>query len=205
MRTSFSPAFLVSLESSYCIRLKHFNYFIKEKKSKKKNPFQATCPVLENDALEDMSVAYKGKKIYLCCPDEFQADPKAFAAKANFQLLQTGQIVQVACPLSGHDLDPNLNVKVNGVKIGLCCKNCKTKLDKASESKKLELVFTSLEKGFTLQTKCPVTDKTIDPQFSLEYKKKTVYFCCKNCPAAFKKNLEKYVAKLPQFVEAKKK
>ena len=79
----------------------------KENKSKKKKPFQATCPVLGDQALLDMSVAYKGKKIYFCCPscpDEFEADPKAFAAKAHFQLLQTAQIVQVACPLTGHDL-----------------------------------------------------------------------------------------------------
>ena len=96
-------------------------------------------------------------------------------------------------------------MKVNGVEVGLCCENCKTKLDKASESKKLELIFTSLKKGFTLQTKCPVTGKSIDPQFTLKHEKKKVYFCCKNCPAVFKKNPEKFLAKLPQFVEAKKK
>ncbi len=39
----------------------------------------------------------------------------------------------------------------------------------------------------------------IDKSVNTEYKGKKVYFCCPGCIAEFKKNPEKYVAKLPQF------
>ena len=62
-----------------------------------------------------------------------------------------------------------------------------------------------MKKGFTHQTMCPVSGKPIDPSHSVEYKGKKVYFCCPNCPAAFEKDPEKFVAKLPQFAKAKDK
>ena len=50
------------------------------------------------------------------------------------------------------------------------------------------------------QTMCPVLAKQpIDKNVFVEYKGKTVYFCCTDCKAAFEKEPEKYVANLPQF------
>ena len=51
---------------------------------------------------------------------------------------------------------------------------------------------------------CPVSGQAAKEESSIEYKGKKVYFCCGNCPAAFKKEPEKYLAKLPQFAEEEK-
>jgi YHS domain-containing protein len=51
------------------------------------------------------------------------------------------------------------------------------------------------------QTTCPLTGQPIDKKVSIQYKGKTVYFCCAACIAPFKKNPEKYLSKLPQFMQ----
>jgi YHS domain-containing protein len=52
------------------------------------------------------------------------------------------------------------------------------------------------------QTMCPVMDgNKIDKNVFVEYKGKKVYFCCAQCKAAFEKEPEKYLAKLPQFAK----
>ena len=39
-------------------------------------------------------------------------------------------------------------------------------------------------------------DHEIDPKVTVEYKGKTIGFCCEDCPAEFKKDPEKYVKDL---------
>jgi YHS domain-containing protein len=53
----------------------------------------------------------------------------------------------------------------------------------------------------TEQTNCPVMGGPIDKSIFVEYKGKKVYFCCTGCIAAFQKEPEKYIAKLPQFAQ----
>jgi YHS domain-containing protein len=54
----------------------------------------------------------------------------------------------------------------------------------------------------TEQTMCPVMEgNKIDKNVFVEYKGKKVYFCCTQCKAAFEKEPEKYLAKLPQFAK----
>lgn len=49
------------------------------------------------------------------------------------------------------------------------------------------------------QTTCPVMGGAIDKNIFIEYEGKKVYFCCPGCEEQFKKEPEKYIAKLPQF------
>src|SRR3954470_14950828 len=85
----------------------------KESSDKK---FAATCPVSGKPAIESSFVEMKdGSKVYFCCekcPKEYKADPKKFAVKANRQLLETGQIAQVACPVSGEPISKDHKVQV---------------------------------------------------------------------------------------------
>ena len=162
--------------------------------------FKASCPVSGKSASKESSVAFKGKEVYFCCencPKNFKANTEKFTAKAHHQLLQTGQIVQVACPLTGRKINKATESKVADAKFSFCCNNCKGKFDKADD--KVALVFASIDKGFTLQTTCPVSNKKIDVTKVVEHDGKNVYFCCGNCPKNFKANPEKFVAKLPQF------
>lgn len=174
--------------------------------------FKATCPVSGKPAGEDHVVKLKnGDKVYFCCdncPKEFKKNPKKYDVKVHAQLLETGQVVQVACPVTGKPMSKDHVVKVGEAKVAFCCEKCEAKYNEAkTDEAKEKLLFDAknFNQGFTRQTKCPVSGKPIDPEHVVEYKGKKVYFCCPNCPAEFKANPEKYLAKLPQFANAGKK
>lgn len=44
------------------------------------------------------------------------------------------------------------------------------------------------------QTACPVSGKAVNPQVFVDYQGQRIYFCCAGCPAAFRKDPEKYFA-----------
>lgn len=175
-------------------------------KAGKEKEFKATCPVSSKPAIESSYVEENGKKVYFCCkncPKAYAKDPKKFANKTRKQLLETEQIVQVACPVSGQPIDEEAMVEYGDGKVGFCCEKCVAKFEKAGDDEKLKILFAELEKGFTLQTMCPVSNKPINPEASVEHDGKKVYFCCEGCPKAFEANPKKYMAKLPQFAKEK--
>ena len=180
-----------------------------KKKAKKPAEFKATCPVLGELAEKDALVMYRGKKLYFCCqscPDIFNATPKVYTTAVHRQWFQTGEIAQVACPLKGHDLDDVLSVvvAVGGVKVKVCCPGCAKKLAALKGDKKVAAVFASLDKGFTLQSKCAVSGKPIDAAHVITFQKQKVWFCCPKCKKAFLANPKKFLAKLPQLKTKKK-
>ena len=177
-----------------------------EEKSAKKE-FDAKCIVSGAPAKEASSVDYRGKKLYFCCnncPKAYKADPDKFQAKANHQLLYTEQITEVACPLTGKPINEEKTLEIAGAKVGFCCGNCLGKAKEAGDDA-IELVFAKFDKGFTLQTECPVSGKPIKADKMVEYKGEKVYFCCPNCPKAFEAAPEKFADKVPQLVEKKEK
>lgn len=172
---------------------------------KKEAGFKATCPVSGKPATKDNSVKFRGKSVYFCCgncPNAFKADRKKFDLQVKTQLLETKQITQVGCPLSGKGLDESATVALGTTKVQFCCQNC---VAKAKDSGNLaKLVFTNFDKGFTLQTKCPISGKPIAAAHAVEHEGKKAFFCCPNCPKAFQADPAKYLAKLPQFKAPKK-
>lgn len=173
--------------------------------AEEKLPEGCACPVSGAPAKIENAVAHLGKQVYFCCencPTAYKKDREKFAAKATHQLLQTAQIAQVACPFSGGKLNPETAIEVMGVSVAFCCENCQAKAVAAVEKDEaVALIFAKLDKGFTLQNKCPVSGQAIDAAQMVEYEGKQVYFCCENCPAAFKAEPEKFLSKLPQFAE----
>lgn len=106
--------------------------------------FAAKCPISGGAAKEGCSVDYKGGKVYFCCdgcPDGFKKNTAKYAAKANQQLVITGQAKQEKCPLSGGKCNPASCVEVGGVKVCFCCDNCKTKVEKAAADEQLTMIF----------------------------------------------------------------
>lgn len=168
--------------------------------------FAATCPVSGEPADEQAVVKIdKDLKVYFCCencPKAFKEDPKKFDMQVRNQLLETKQMVQVACPITGKPVNEKTMVEVGEAKVGFCCKNCLAKFEKASDDEKLNIVFADLPKGFTRQTMCPVSGKPIDalnPKAAVEHDGKKVYFCCPNCPKAFEADPAKFTKKLPHL------
>lgn len=110
------------------------------------------CPVSGKAVDETKFSDYNGGKVYFCCDGckgKFDKDSKAFAAKANAQLVASGQFAQKACPLSGGKTKAGTEVDVAGVKVAFCCNNCQGKITKATADDQLKLVFADgFAKGF---------------------------------------------------------
>ena len=151
------------------------------------------CPISGKQAVAKGKVDYQGAAIYTCCskcPKAFAATPEKFAVKANAQLVETKQAVQVACPISGKKLDPKWQIEVAGTKIGFCCKVCCKKAAEAKGEEQLTLVFAKFDKAYTTQTACPVAKKPINPAHFVEADGKKLYFCCGKCKAKHEKKSE---------------
>ena len=91
------------------------------------------------------------------CPEAFKKDNTKFAFNARHQLLATGQIEQVACPLSGRKIDPEKKAEVAGLEVTFCCENCQGSIVKMKkEEEKIAAVFKAPikdSKGFKLAKK----------------------------------------------------
>jgi len=109
------------------------------------------CPVSGQPVNPEAFVEHNGGKVYFCCencPKKFSADPAKYAAKANHQMAQSGQLKQTACPITGKAAKDSTAIDVQGVSVAFCCNNCKGKVAKAEGDEQLELVFGDSNKGF---------------------------------------------------------
>lgn len=170
----------------------------------KEAKFEATCPVSGGGAKKEHSVKQGSKTVYFCCPNcpkAYKKDSKKFANKVNAQFLETKQITQIGCPISGRPIDATKTAALGKAKVAFCCGNCLAKAEASDDLAKL--AFASFDKGFTLQTKCPVSGKPIKADKVVAHKGKNVFFCCPGCPGAFEANPDKFLAKLPQFAAKK--
>ncbi len=109
------------------------------------------CPVSGQPTKADKTVDFNGGKVQFCCencPKEFAKNTDKYKAKANMQLVQSGQLKQTACPLTGKPAAADKSVDVGGVKVGLCCGGCLAKATKASGDDLVNLIFADTSKGF---------------------------------------------------------
>lgn len=115
--------------------------------------FKATCPVSGQKAKEESKVEKDGKTVYFCCdncPKKFEENAKKFTAQTNYQLFETHQLKQKACPFTGKDLDPETKTKVGkgDVEVAFCCANCQKKVKDAKPAEQVNMVFKDVKKGF---------------------------------------------------------
>ncbi len=107
------------------------------------------CPVSGKAAVAAHTVAFNGGDVQFCCPNcpkAFNANSAKFAAKANLQLAQSGQLKQIKCPLTEKPVAADKSIAVEGVEVGLCCAGCLAKAKKAEGDELISLLFTG--KGF---------------------------------------------------------
>lgn len=110
------------------------------------------CPVSGKAVNADHKVAFNGGEVQFCCPNcppAFAKNEKKFAGKANLQLVQSKQLKQVKCPLTGRPMNPTKVVKLAGVEINVCCNGCLGKVNKlASDDEKINFLLANTSKGF---------------------------------------------------------
>jgi YHS domain-containing protein len=116
----------------------------------------AKCPVSGEAVSKDASVDYKGAKLYFCCKDcaaSFAKDKAKYAAKANLQLVVTGQAVQKSCPLTGGKTNASTAIDVGGAKVVFCCNGCKGKVSRMTPAAQLKAVFADkvFDKNFEIK------------------------------------------------------
>lgn len=124
-----------------------------------KKEFKCNCPVAKTKAAkEDKSAEYRGAKVYFCCggcPEAFKKDTAKYAARANMQLVVTGQAEEKKCPFSGEALNPDTKTKIGDAEVAFCCNNCKAKAEKATGEDQIEMVYgdKAFDKGFKVTAK----------------------------------------------------
>jgi len=104
----------------------------------------ARCPVTGDRVSKEASIDYRGGKLYFCsaeCIEKYRADRAEYEAKANAQLVMTGQFKQIKCPLTGDEFAPKMKMKVCGLDVCFCSAACLRKAKRASAEKRAELVF----------------------------------------------------------------
>jgi YHS domain-containing protein len=109
------------------------------------------CPVSGKPASADHVVAFNGGEVQFCCPNcpkAFKAAEKKFAGKANLQLVQSKQLKQVKCPLTGRPMAADKVVDVAGVEIAVCCGGCLGKMKKLSGDDLINALLADTSKGF---------------------------------------------------------
>ena len=164
------------------------------------------CVVAGKPAKASAAADYRGGKVYLCCDhcvEEFARDSSKFETLANLQLVLTGQFEQTGCPISGGDVDEEQFCEVAGLKIFMCCKDCKAKVDSAkTEEQKIELVFANdaFEKSFALKKSWDIKDvkcfimpkRDVKESKSVDYRDGKVFFCCPDCVKKWNEDPAKY-------------
>jgi YHS domain-containing protein len=102
------------------------------------------CIVGGEQASASISADYQGGKVFFCCPNcqaKFKGDPAKYTAKANHQLVATGQVKQSLCPISGEKINPEKSLEIQGAKVFFCCDDCKNQVAKANDDEQLGMVF----------------------------------------------------------------
>jgi len=87
------------------------------------NRGEPKCPLSVKPINKEYAVDFDGGKVYMCCEDcpaAFKKDEAKYAAKAHLQMVQTGQLKQVACPFLGNKVDPSKTIEVEGVMVAFC-------------------------------------------------------------------------------------
>lgn len=108
---------------------------------------------------------------------------------------------QTTCPVTGNAVDKAVHVDYQGQRIYFCCAKCPAEFRKDPEK-----CFAAFERDGVrlenIQTACPVSGEQLGGSdmgqpVSLQYKGRTVQFCCKMCVKKFAADPAKYLAALP--------
>jgi hypothetical protein len=109
------------------------------------------CPLSGKPASADHVVAFNGGEVQFCCPNcpkAFEKNTKKFAGKANLQLVQSKQLKQVKCPLTGRPMAADKLVALDGVEVAVCCNGCLGKMKKLEGDELINALLSDTSKGF---------------------------------------------------------
>ena len=168
------------------------------------------CPISDEplDAMGGpLDITHEGRLVRLCCKGclkGLKKDPAAAIAKIDQAVIaaQKASYPLETCPVSGEKLsamgEPVDHV-VGTRLVRLCCKDCipTVQKDPGKVLAKVDEALIAAQLKTYSATECPVSGKKLEAGgANVLYGTRLVRFCCKECPDAFKKEPEKYLAKL---------
>jgi YHS domain-containing protein len=115
----------------------------------------ARCPVTGEKVSSEAVIDYRGGLLYFCSPEcieKFRADRDQYEARANAQLVSTGQFEQTQCPLTGEEFTARHKMRVCGVSVCFSSAECLKQLKRASADERAAMVFgEGFLKGFAMK------------------------------------------------------
>ena len=161
-----------------------------DEKSETKLPL---CPIMGEAVNFSVSTDAADGPVYFCCSGcigKFNKNPDKYAKELATQRVVLAKLdkVQIACPVTGEEIDPSKQLEHDGEKIAFCCGGCIKKFKKDPAKYQADLAA-----SYTYQTKCPVSGEAIDANSSTVLSTgETVYFCCGGCAKKFVADPAKY-------------
>ncbi len=155
------------------------------------------CPIMGEAVNFSVSTDTADGPVYFCCAGclgKVNKDPGKYAKELAAQRVVLAKLdkVQIACPITGEELDPSKQLEHDGEKIAFCCGGCLKKFKKDPAKYKAALAA-----SYTYQTKCPVSGEGIDPSTATVLSTgEIVYFCCGGCAKKFGADPAKYAANM---------
>jgi YHS domain-containing protein len=160
------------------------------------DPKLPNCPVMGEPINLAVATETPEGPVYFCCAGcikKFKASGDKYAEQIAEQrkVLAAWPKVQVKCPLDGKPVS-DVVLEKDGNKTYFCSKECASKYESAPDQYK-----SGLANSFTHQTKCPISDRPIDPGTASTLPTgETIYYCCPKCDAQFRAQIDEFAPKL---------
>ncbi len=159
-----------------------------KKAEKAAKPINKICPVEGGDIDPEVTVKHEGKTVAFCCAgcdETFKKDPAKYLA------------IIAAEPKNTEKGDKDAKKDGKTKKEGDAKEegDAKHEGDEHADDDKAHPADGEAEEA-KLNAKCPVSGDDADKAQLVEYKGKTVAFCCADCAKDFEKNPKKYLASL---------
>ena len=154
-----------------------------KKDAKAAKPINKICPVEGGEIDPEVTITHKGKVIGFCCAgcdEEFKKDPAKYLA--------------IIAKEGEKDAKKEGDAEAKGEKHG-GDKEAKGEDDKHAADKDADKAEGEAAEA-KLNAKCPVSGDDADKAMTVDYKGRTVAFCCEDCAKDFEKNPKKYLASL---------
>ncbi len=161
------------------------------------------CPVTGRAIDRQIWTEFRGKKVYFAdeaAREKFIASPYDYsdAVKAQWEAMRPLR-VQVLCPVSGKPVDNAISAEWQGETIYFATPEARRAWEQDPQR-----YAGKLDGCYTFQTLCLCGMGEIRPDVSLEYKGRTLYFCCPSCRAEFERNPDELLKQSDERTAANK-
>ncbi|MDZ8119021.1 efflux RND transporter periplasmic adaptor subunit [Pontiella agarivorans] len=130
---------------------------------------------------------------------QIRAKPSMMSSESEESETESGTLKpQTRCPVMGGEINKDVYVDYNGMRIYFCCAGCdgEFKADPEKYIAKMRAEGIEPEKVPQPQTLCPVMGNPINKDVYIDHDGMRIYFCCPGCDSTFKENPDQYLKQM---------